>query len=285
MRMLPFLLGLALASPALAGPVVVTDIGPVESLAAQVMGKTGAPEMLVEGDAHELQLRPSQIRALDQAAAIFWIGPLLTPGLESAVSGSKAVKVEFDDPANGLTLRAPSQYEGTDPHLWTDPENGKKMIALIAQTLAEVDPANATTYRTNAEAATGQLDEIVAAATRRLAPYKGAKLVVGHDALANFAGRFGLDVVGALSDPSNEDPSAARVAQMHRLIEQGGVDCVLGQPGEAERAAEQLAADTGTPYGRIDPEGAEIPPGPGLYGAMIDGLSQSIADCLAKGKS
>lgn len=65
-------------------PRVVTDIPPVHSLVAQVMGDLGTPELLLEpgADEHSFQLRPSQAAAVAEAGLVVWIGPELTPWLE-----------------------------------------------------------------------------------------------------------------------------------------------------------------------------------------------------------
>ena len=70
-------------------PTVVTDIPPVQSIAAQVMGDLGTPEPVIErlADPHHVQLRPSEARRLSTADLVIWVGPELTPWLESAVQG------------------------------------------------------------------------------------------------------------------------------------------------------------------------------------------------------
>ncbi|MEL6608005.1 MAG: zinc ABC transporter substrate-binding protein [Pseudomonadota bacterium] len=70
-------------------PSVVTDIAPVQSIAAQIMDGVGTPTLLLAPrlDPHSFAVRPSQARALSQADAVFWIGPDLTPGLEDALAG------------------------------------------------------------------------------------------------------------------------------------------------------------------------------------------------------
>jgi len=81
---------LAIALPALAEvPKVVTDIHPVHSLVAQVMGDLGTPELLLERGAseHDFQLRPSQAAGLAEADLVVWIGPELTPWLDRAMEG------------------------------------------------------------------------------------------------------------------------------------------------------------------------------------------------------
>jgi len=79
-----------IASPVLAAPPkVVTDIPPVHSLAASVMGDLSTPQILLDrgGDPHNFQLKPSQARALSQADLVFWVGPKLTPWLDRAIHG------------------------------------------------------------------------------------------------------------------------------------------------------------------------------------------------------
>lgn len=84
--------GAALA-PALADvPRVVTDIPPVHSLVAQVMGDLGAPELLLDRGAseHSFQLRPSQAAGLQDAGLVVWVGPELTPWLDTALEAAPA---------------------------------------------------------------------------------------------------------------------------------------------------------------------------------------------------
>lgn len=66
-------------------PNVVTDIAPVASLAAHVMGDLGTPRNLIKPGAspHDYALRPSDARALRDADVVFWIGGALTPWLEA----------------------------------------------------------------------------------------------------------------------------------------------------------------------------------------------------------
>ena len=77
-----------LGGPAAAAPRVVTDIAPVEALAAMVMGETGAPARLLAADAdpHHAQLRPSQAGALAEADLVITLGGTLTPWMADAVA-------------------------------------------------------------------------------------------------------------------------------------------------------------------------------------------------------
>jgi zinc transport system substrate-binding protein len=66
-------------------PSVITDIAPVHSLVARVMDGVGAPDLLIPPDAspHGYAMRPSEARALSAADLVVWVGPALTPWLET----------------------------------------------------------------------------------------------------------------------------------------------------------------------------------------------------------
>jgi zinc transport system substrate-binding protein len=78
---------LALSAPALAKPVVVTDIPPVHALVARVMQGVGEPTQILPPGAspHGYAMRPSEAAALADADVVFWVGPELTPWLARAI--------------------------------------------------------------------------------------------------------------------------------------------------------------------------------------------------------
>jgi zinc transport system substrate-binding protein len=104
-------------------PLVVTDIPPVHSLVAQVMGEVGAPVLLLDpgADPHDFQLRPSQAQAVAGAGLIVWMGPQMSPWLDRAAAGLAPGAVALDLLAvEGTVLRdfgdaaAGHDHEGHD---------------------------------------------------------------------------------------------------------------------------------------------------------------------------
>lgn len=106
----------ALASTASAEtPRVVTDIPPVHSLVAQVMGTIGQPVLLLDrgANAHDVQLKPSQTAALADADLVVWIGPEMTPWLERALTAAEGADRLGLLAAPGTELRS---YGSADAH-------------------------------------------------------------------------------------------------------------------------------------------------------------------------
>lgn len=293
------------AAPALAEiPKVGTDIPPVASLTAQVMGDLGKPTLLLEkgASAHDFQLRPSQAAALADADLVIWIGPEMTPWLDRALKGTgtggnvlgllaaeRTYRKEFEgkgehddgdhaaaDEADGHT------HDGIDPHAWLNPDNAAIWLGLIAEALSQEDPDNSATYLANAEAARDTLASTTAEVTAILAPHSTARFVVFHDAYGYFSGFFGLTGIEAIAAGDATTPGAERLAELKAEITAEDIICVFPEAGHDVSLAELMTEGTGARLGRaLDPEGIDLDVGVETYGAILTGLASAIDDCLS----
>lgn len=296
--------GIPAAMPAAAEvPAVVTDTPVVHSLVAAVMGDLGTPSVLLErgADAHDFQLRPSQVRALGGADLVVWTGPGMTPWLARAleVHGGDAAVALIDVPGTHLRRFADNSgdaatvdghdhdghgHEGTDPHAWLDPSNALVWIDAIAEALAVADGGNAATYRANAAEARTRIEALDRDIADRLTPARDKGLIFGHDAYGYFAARYGLTVAGSLAEGDAAEPGAAHVAELRDAAEAGAVTCAFPETGHDARPLERIVADTPARLGRpLDPEGRLAEPGAALYPTILDGIAAAIADCALGG--
>lgn len=307
------------AAPSLAEvPEVVTDIPAVHSLVSQVMGDLGTPTLLLDqgADAHDFQLRPSQISAVQGADLIVWIGPELTPWLDRIVdegSGEQSLSLlhqtgttirEFEadhndesdhdahtghshgmdghDHAHHAPVAGEHDHDGLDPHAWLDPDNAALWIGLIADALVERDPGNAVTYRANASLALSRINTIKDELEEQLTTVKDQPIVVAHDAYGYFADHFGLTIAASLAEGDAADPGAARRSELRALLESGGAVCIFPEAMGDTDPVTLLAEGTDTRIGApLDPEGRGLQPGPMLYDQILVGMVTAITDCLA----
>jgi zinc transport system substrate-binding protein len=306
------------AAPLAAAPRVVADIAPVHSIVARVMAGAGTPELLMPPGAspHGYALRPSEAARLDAAGIVFWIGPALTPWLAGplAALSPDARHVELAE-AEGVTLlpmRAGGPFEvhdhdhdhdddhghgdhaghddddhdrehaadSADGHLWLDPGNAAAIADAAAAALADIDPENAALYIANAEAFAAELTALSAEIDATLDPLRGRPFVVFHDAYQYFEAAFGLPAAGSISLGEADAPSAARVAEIRERIAAEGVVCVFAEPQFEPRLVATVIEGSDARSGVLDPVGADLEPGPGLYPALLTGLAQGFADCL-----
>lgn len=290
--MLAFWAGSAVAQP----PQVVTDIAPVQSLAARVMEGAGSPSVILRpGESpHRRALRPSEAAALAGADLVLWIGPELMPWFESTLDrlAPDARQIALLDHAD--TLRRPVRdgalfageeaedaHDGTDPHAWLDPANARAWLPLIAEALATLDPDNATLYRQNAKDGAAEIAALEDRIAVQLARFGSTGFLVSHDAFQYFEFRFGTFANGALSGSDDQPPSAARLKTLRDAVAEAGISCVLAEPQTDPRLLETVLPGSETRVARIDLMGSGLPAGAGLYPALIGGLAQTLADCLA----
>ena len=82
---------------------IITTIKPLHSLVSAVLGDSGEAQLLVQGKAspHGYQLKPSQVRDLQEAAILFYIAPdlelFLAPALASLPADVRAVSLIEND--------------------------------------------------------------------------------------------------------------------------------------------------------------------------------------------
>ena len=265
-------------------PLVLTDIPPVNALVAQVMGSLGTPVQLLErgADEHDLHLRPSQVRALNAAQLLVWVGPELTPGLETVVQSAPAALRSLallDDPAT--RHRSFADGAGTDPHAWLDPANAAIWLTLIAGELAQLDPGHTSQYQSNAEAARKDLTDLDARLSARFAAVQTRAFVTYHDAYGYFASHYALNYAGALARGDAGPPGAARISALQDIVASAGVRCAFPEAQHDPALLTQFTADGIVKLGAaLDPVGALLDPGPMAYAALLTNLADAIITCL-----
>lgn len=284
-----------LAFPARAEvPNVVTDIAPVQSLAAQLMGDLGQPLLLLDpnADPHDFQMRPSQGRAMANADLVIWMGPALTPWMGRMIGTLGSGEVTSLQLLNlpDLPTRFSAQTDSSpqddpataDPHAWLDPLNAARFVAEIANALAALDPENAAVYRANAARATARIDTMTDELTTLLQPARHTQIVTYHDAYRYFLTRFDLQFAGSLAPSDAVPPSAARIAEIRNLLAANPTACVFTEPGANLKLIEAVQPDPGAPVTSLGPLDAGQPPGPGYYEALIRRLADTIAACAIR---
>jgi zinc transport system substrate-binding protein len=275
-------------------PRVVTDIPPVHALVSQVMGGLGTPTLLLTkgADEHDFALRPSQATEVATSDLVVWIGPELTPWLDAALQNRAegAAALALLD-AEGTMTRPYAEHaevehddhdhDGTDPHAWLDPDNGKIWLSLIAAELSRLDPDNAATYASNAATASAGIDTLDAEITTLLAPVKDKPIVMFHDAFEYYAAQYGLTIAGTIALGDAASPGAQRLSELRATMQSGEVLCIFPEVQHDPALVAQMAEGTGARIGgALDPVGSSLTQGPGAYAELLQGMARTIADCV-----
>lgn len=288
----------AVAATAHAEPRVVASILPVHSLVAGVMQGVGTPALLVPvgQSPHTYALKPSDARTLQGAEVVFWIGEnlenfLKTP-LQSLAGKAKVVELGQAPSVIHLPTRKGGVFEddddgdqdsATDPHVWLDPENARRMVSAIAATLSVQDPANAAHYDANGQKLDQRLEALENDIRRRVAPVQERAYVVFHDAYQYFEHRFGTRIVGSITVTPDQSPGARRLAALRQKIASSQAACVFREPQFPAPVVDTVLAGTHAKSGVLDPEGADMTPGPEAYFLLMNRIADSLVGCLKPG--
>lgn len=309
MRMMIPALALMAAGPVAAQPPrIVTDTPITASLVQQVTGDLAQVQVLLPkgADAHHHQMRPSDAQGLQDAGLLVWTGPELTPWLDRAAASVAAGIPQLrllEVP--GTHLRAYTEdhghdhdhdhghdhghdhdhahdHAGTDPHAWLDPANAQLWLTAIADMVAKADPDNAAQYASNAATAAQQIADLDARIQAQLSPHRQASIVVFHDAYGYFTDHFGLRPAIAVSLGDASTPSAARLGGIRDQIAQTEAACAFPEYGGDPRLVQTVIEGTAVRMGdELAPEGGVLDSGPALYGDVLTGLADALADCLS----
>jgi len=269
-------------------PVVVGTTTQVGDLLRQVAGDGADVRQILRpnSDPHDYEPRPSDVKGLIDAKLVVrsggdvddWLGDLVDN------AGSDAPVLTLID-----HVRTRGDGDDVDPHWWQDPRNAELAVAAIRDRLAEADQAGAAAYRRNAArylARLARLDRHTAACIERI-PARARKLVTTHDALGYYAGRYGLEVIGAVlpSLSTQAQPSARDIQDLVDQIEQSDVKAIYPESSLNPKLERAVARESGADVGSalwadtLGPEGSSG----ATYVDSIVANTRAIVDGLTGG--
>jgi ABC-type Zn uptake system ZnuABC Zn-binding protein ZnuA len=234
-----------------AAPDVLTTTTILADITRNIAGDRLTVRSLVPigSDPHAYQPVPQDAAKVSQSKVLIANGAdyegFLQPLLENAGGNDNLIEA-----ATGLRLLSDGRGEqGTDPHLWLDPNNVIVYVDNIREGLTQYNPDGAEVYEANASAYIDQLTELDAWINGQVAQIEPQRrvLVTNHEALAYFADRYGFRVVGTIIPSLSSDaaPSAQQMADLIEQIKLFEAPAIFLDASDNPALAEQIAAETG----------------------------------------
>ena len=267
------------------GPAIslVTTLYPLEYFAGRIGAQRVSVENLVSPgvEAHSFDPTPADIRKLDAADVILYNGFGFEPWIDRALTAiGEKDRTVIRVGQEGGAMDGGQVGDEPDPHVWLDPRNAAAIVRFMVIVMANADPANAVLYRRNGADLLARLGTLEAALRQSLEPVAGVSYLTFHDAFGYFEDRFGLASAGAVAVTPERPPGAKRISALRRRIKAGNTACVFTEPEFEPALAGTLIEGTKARIGILDPLGAGLKPGPGLYGELMRGLAESLKECL-----
>ena len=195
-------------------------------------------ETAVSADPHSFEATPADIAEISDASLLVYNGGGYDHWVDDVLAGDPELDV-----VDAYTLRG---AEGrANEHVFYDLGIAKAVAEEIAKRLAEIDPANADQYRSNA-AHFGQQADDIAASERAIGNAHPSASVVATEPVAYYLLR-NADIADRTPPGFAElrwrtatDPAPADVAAMLDLIDTRQVSALLFNPQTESAATEQI---------------------------------------------
>ena len=277
---------------------IVASIKPLHSLVSSVTQGTDSVSLLIKGSMspHNFALKPSHAKLLNNAKIVFYIDNQFESALKKTVIGLptrvRVVKVSSTKQLKLLPTRAGDNWEedghdhhhhdhgSNDLHFWLEPNNAIQIVKGIVRELSIVYPDNINLYKKNAKKIIKEIKSVDLSIKSILEPVKNKPFIVFHDAYQYFENKYGLNAVGSILLDPEIPPSPKRIIQIRAKIKTTNPTCVFKEPQFRAKIVNTVIEDTNVKVGILDPVGADLEEGPGMYTNLLKQIASNLKTCL-----
>ncbi|WP_421277983.1 zinc ABC transporter substrate-binding protein ZnuA [Aeromonas veronii] len=288
---------------------VLTTIKPLGFIAAAITDGVSEPKVLLPTGAspHDFSLRPSDIRSINSADLVVWVGPELEGFMAKPLANHPhalaLTQVEGMPLFNYATQDSHDSHdhddhdhaahehgdhdegheghhhEGVDPHIWLGPTQAKVIAKAIASELGKLDPANQARYDANLAAFDTKVDakDKVIGGQMKAVNEKG--YFVFHEAYGYWERHYGMSSKGHFTVSPERRPGAKTLVDIRKALEEKQASCIYAEPQFSPAVIESVARNTGAKVLLLDEVGEQVPLGPDGYPQFMQQLADAFAQC------
>jgi len=296
-KTLIIIFGLIVTSNAISREIVVS-IKPLHSLVSAVTEGSNSVSLVIDGSMtpHNFALKPSHAKLLNNAKVLFYIDDEFESGLKKTVKGLpksvKVIRVSKMKKLSLLSTRADDNWEedghdhhdhghsSNDLHFWLDPNNAIEIVKSITQELSAIYPENINIYKKNAKNIIKEIKTTDLLIKSMLEPVRNKPYIVFHDAYQYFEKAYSLKSVGSILVDPELPASAKRIIKIRSKIKSLNAHCVFKEPQFRAKIVKTVIDGTTTKIGILDPLGADIKSGPGMYTSLLKNIAENLNACL-----
>src|SRR5262249_49777522 len=140
-----------------------------------------------------------------------------------------------------------------DPHFWLDPVLAQTVVNNIRDGLSKADPADKAYFAKNAADYNAKLVQLDHDFQTGLASCQTRTIVTSHAAFGYLGKRYNLDVHAIAGITPDEEPSAAKLAELSQLVRDQHIQYVFFESLVSPKLADTIAQETGAKTLVFDP--------------------------------
>jgi zinc transport system substrate-binding protein len=216
---------------------VIAAFYPIAFAAGQIAGDDAEVTNLTPPgvEPHDVELSVGDVRRVQQADVVLYLGHGFQPALEDAVRAARGRTVDLLDELD---------VSGDDPHVWLDPSLYARLVRAVGVALGN-EPA--------AEELAGRVDDLAAEYRDGLATCERRDIVTSHAAYGYLARSYALRQVPLAGLSPGAEASPQDLKRIAELVRESGATTVFVEPLAPPDEAETIARETGTETKTLNP--------------------------------
>lgn len=172
------------------------------------------------------------------------------------------------------------EAEAYDPHVWLDPQNGKKQMQRIEQALEKAAPEEKEYFQENSEKYEEEFDELDKEYREQLEPLPNKNIIVAHEAFGYLCQAYGLNQIGIEGLSPDSEPDPKKMEEIIEFARENQVKTIFFEELTSPKVAETIAKETGAETAVLNPlEGLkeeEIEEGKDYFSVMRENLQALV---------
>ncbi|MBA4602077.1 metal ABC transporter substrate-binding protein [Thermoactinomyces mirandus] len=223
---------------------VYTSIYPLYDFARKIGGPYVSVTNLIPpgADPHHFELLPRDMSKLSEADLLVYNGggfepwvervnQMLDPDKTRIVNATESIMTDWGQVSRKASHNhghgEEHQAEGTDPHVWLDPQLAKKQAVAIRNALVQLDAEHKDDYLKNYDQLASELDRLDQEFKQMVANAPKKEFAVSHASFAYLAKRYGLEQIALSGLSPSDEPSPQELEKIIEHVKKHDIDVIL----------------------------------------------------------
>lgn len=258
-------------APAEVKPVVYASIYPMYDFARKI-GKDKIDLRLIippGAEPHGWEPTAKMMMELEKADVLIYNGAQIEMWIDKVLGSLSNESMIVVEATEGIELlkysedghdhghedegKAKDAHGEYDPHVWLDPIKAIEQANIIKDALIKADEENKEFYENNFNEFAGKLTALDIKFEESLKNRKRDQIVVAHGAFGYMAARYGLEQISISGLSPQEEPSAAKLAELTKKIKEYDIRYIFFETLTSPKLSEMLAIETGASTAVLNP--------------------------------
>jgi len=230
-------------------PLVLTTFTVLADIARNVAGEHLRVESITKigAEIHGYEPTPGDLQTAADAALILDNGLGLESWFAQFVTELDVPHAVLSAGVEPITISNGAYSGKANPHAWMSPTNAMIYVDNIANAFAELDPAHAGDYRSNADAYKAQIRDVRDTLVRQLEPVPPQQraLVTCEGAFSYLARDIGLTEAYLWPVNAEREGTPRQVVGAIEFVDSNDVPAVFCESTVSDKAQQAVAEDTG----------------------------------------